>query len=74
MLPFMIKGNTVELMKFDINTPIKTKVNYFGLVYGLSKYLAMSATIEINNTFDIADINEAPICIKLAYNIVLDKL
>jgi len=55
-----------EFMKFDINTPTKINTYYFGLLSGLSKYLAINATIIIKITLVPDETKDAPICIKLA--------
>jgi hypothetical protein len=70
----MINGRAVELIKLDIKTPKNMNINYLGFVSGFKRCLAITETMTINNVFDIAEIKEAPACIKLEYKIVLDKL
>lgn len=50
------------LMKFEINEPQKINKYSLGILFGLSKYLAMTAIMIPRMTLEIEEITEAETC------------
>jgi F0F1-type ATP synthase assembly protein I len=62
MLPFSRRGITQVLIKLEINEPQKTNKYSLGILFGLNRYLAITAIIIPRITFVTEDITEAETC------------
>lgn len=62
MLPFSSRGIIQVLIKLEISEPQKINKYSLGILFGLNKYLAITAIMIPRMTFVTEEITEAEIC------------